>query len=41
MTKQILVVIAVACFVLAAFGVGTSVGLVPRGLAFWATSGLV
>jgi hypothetical protein len=34
----ILMVVALACFVLAAFGVSSRVGLVPLGLACWVLS---
>lgn len=41
-TKQILLVIALICFILAAFGVpGHYVSLLPVGLAFWVGSQLV
>jgi hypothetical protein len=40
-TSKILVLIAVVCFVLAAFGLSIGVALVPVGLAFGFASKLV
>jgi hypothetical protein len=38
---QILLIVALACFVLAALNVNAPIGLVPAGLAVWVLSLLV
>ncbi len=40
-TSRLLAFIAAICFILAAFGVATSIGLVPLGLFFLAASMVV
>lgn len=41
--NRVLVFLAIICFVLAAFGMGSAgpVGLVPLGLALWAAANLL
>lgn len=39
--SRLLLVLALICFVLAAFSVSLPIGLLPLGLAFFATSFLV